>query len=392
MTTASQSSARGAGTGAGTKGEAALLAAPAHLTGRDRHLVRLVGTHRVLTTGQLAALGFGNITTARHRLSVLVRIGLLRRFRPHPPAGSAPWHYVLGPVGAALLGTEDRDEARWAPQARADRQLGLERSPRLSHMTGRNWFFAALARHAREHGGELAGWLNEADTAARCQQAAVRSDDRARLPRPDGAGTWAEDGRAVSFLLEYDAGTENLGVLAGKLDGYAVLAAGLAWQDQPCPVLLFCFGTPRREQAARRALAATSQAAGLRIATAALDPSLVSPAGPAWLPLHGADSGPVRLAGLEDALPDPWQDYRHQRARERREAAEREQALRRASEEDDEPDTAWEASGSWRLSGRPRGRLIPAAFPPAFLPSSCPASVRRRPGRDPRCADIAGQP
>jgi hypothetical protein len=55
----------------------------------------------------------------------------------------------------------------------------------------------------------------------------------------------------VSFLLEYDAGTENLGVLAGKLDGYAVLAAGLAWQEQPGPVLLFCFGTPRREQAAR---------------------------------------------------------------------------------------------------------------------------------------------
>jgi len=65
-----------------------------------------VGVHRVLTTGQLAALGFASITTARHRLAVLVRIGLLRRFRPHPPAGSAPWLYVLGPLGAALLGAE----------------------------------------------------------------------------------------------------------------------------------------------------------------------------------------------------------------------------------------------------------------------------------------------
>jgi hypothetical protein len=99
---------------------------------------------------------------------------------------------------------------------------------------------------------------------------------------------------------------------------------------------VFCFASPRREQAARRALAATREAAGLRIATAALDPSATSPAGPAWLPLHGADGGPVRLTGLERALPDPWQDYRQQRARERREAAEREQALRRASEEDDE--------------------------------------------------------
>ncbi len=35
-----------------------------------------------------------------------------------------------------------------------------------------------------------------------------------------------------------------------------------------------------------------------------------------WLPLPGPDGGPVRLAGLEQALPDPWQDYREQRARE----------------------------------------------------------------------------
>jgi hypothetical protein len=68
------------------------LPCPTHLTGRDRLLVRLVATHRVLTTGQLCALGLGSITTARHRLGVLLRTGLLRRFRPHPPAGSAPGH------------------------------------------------------------------------------------------------------------------------------------------------------------------------------------------------------------------------------------------------------------------------------------------------------------
>jgi hypothetical protein len=227
---------------------------------------------------------------------------------------------------------------------RADRQLGLERSPRLSHMTGRNWFFAALAGHAREHGGQLAEWLNEADTAARCEHAAVRADDRARLPRPDGAGTWAEDGQAVSFLLEYDTGTEHLPVLAGKLDGYYVLAAGLAWHGVPGPVLVFCFGSPRREQAARRALAATREAAGLRIATAALDPRTTSPAGPAWLALPGHTGGQVRLIDLDLALPDPWQHYREQRARERRQAAAREQALLDADPDDDEPGTAGEAS------------------------------------------------
>src|SRR5215472_11834742 len=109
-------------------------------------------------------------------------------------------------------------------------------------MTGRNWFFVALARQARAGGGELWEWLNEAETVGRHEHAAVRFDDRMLLPHPDGAGTWAQDGREVSFLLEYDTGTENLTVLAGKLGGYRVLAAGLAWQEKPSPILLFCFG------------------------------------------------------------------------------------------------------------------------------------------------------
>jgi Replication-relaxation len=103
-----------------------VLAAAAHLTSRDRRLVRAVGEHRVLATGQLAALGFGSVITARHRLAVLVRLAVLRRFRPYRETGSAPWHYLLGPVGAALLGAEDADEKRWVAAVRADRQLALE--------------------------------------------------------------------------------------------------------------------------------------------------------------------------------------------------------------------------------------------------------------------------
>jgi hypothetical protein len=330
----SHSSARGAGTGAGSKDEVALLEVSAHLTDRDRWLVRLVGELRVLTTGQLAALGFANLTTARHRLSVLVRLGLLRRFRPHPPTGSAPWHYVLGPVGAALLGVEDRDERKWAPQVRADRQLGLERSPRLGHMTGRNQFFVARAAHAREYGGELREWRNETQAAAQALGGVlVAPGIWDRLPRPDGAGTWAEDGRQVCFHLEYDLGTEHLPVLAAKLDGYALLASLLADAGQAAPPLLFCFGSPRREQAARRALAACRDSAAVRIATAAIDPYVISPAGPVWLPLSGPHGGQVRLIDLDAALPDPWRDYQARPARERRQAAEREKALLRADED-----------------------------------------------------------
>jgi hypothetical protein len=276
-----------------------VLSVSAHLTDRDRDLVRLVARHRVLTTDQLAALRFSNLTTARHRLAVLVRLGLLRRFRPRRELGSAPWRYVLGPVGAALLGQEDRDERKWAPQVRADRQLALERSQRLGHITGASWFFVALVRHAREHGGgELLKWDGEGEASDY-----LYARQRELGPRPDGLGVWAQDGTDIAFLLEYDAGTEHLPQLTAKLTGYAENARVNLALTMP---LLFCFPTPRREQTARKALAATAVSHGLQIATAALDPRVTCPAcGPVWLPLHGGHP-PMRLVDLADVLPDPW--------------------------------------------------------------------------------------
>ena len=47
----------------------------------------------------------------------------------------------------------------------------------------------------------------------------------------------------------------------------------------------------------------------------------------------GHPGGQVRLIDLDAALPDPWQHHRQLRARERRESAEREQALRCADED-----------------------------------------------------------
>ena len=315
----SNNQSRGAGTGAGigstaARDEAAVLSVSAHLTDRDRELVRLVARHRVLTTDQLAALRFGNLTTARHRLSGLVRLGLLRRFRPRREAGSAPWHYVLGPIGAALLGQEDREEKKWLPQVRADRQLALERSQRLGHMTGTSWFFVALARHARQHGGgELQSWLSEQEVTERMY---LSTWDAEHSPHPDGLGIWAEGDRDICFLLEYDTGTEHLPQLADKLPGYAENARHQLVFKAP---LLFCFLSPRREQTARKALAATAASLSLQIATAALDPRVTCPAcGPTWMPLHGGH-GPMRLIDLADVLPDPWRLAREQGEREHRE-------------------------------------------------------------------------
>jgi hypothetical protein len=328
---ASQSS--GAGGAPGARGPAAasdelVLAAAGRLTPRDRQLARAVAEHRVLTTGQLAALGFGSVITARHRLAVLVQIGVLRRFRPHRQTGSAPWHYLLGPVGAALLGAEDGDDKRWLAAVRADRQLALERSQRLAHLVGVNWLFAALAARARAagSGAELRLWLSETAAAGWLQGRAAARLAWESPPRPDALGCWAEHGREVTFMLEYDTGSEHLPQLAGKLPGYGRLAQAMADVGHACPLLLFSFPGPRREQAARHALASAEEAAALRIATTTtLDPQHASPAGPVWLPLlPGWARGPVALCALDAALPDPWSVYRADQARAREQAAQAE--------------------------------------------------------------------
>ena len=304
MTRSSNNHSRGAGTGAGrgttaARDEAAVLAASGHLTDRDRELIRLVARLRVLTTGQLAALGFSSAITARHRLALLVRLGMLRRFRPRRETGSAPWHYVLGPIGAAMLGQEDRDEKKWAPQVRADRQLALERSQRLSHMTGTNWFFVQLARHAREHGGELQ-WKPEQEAA---EHLYVTRWDAETRPHPDGMGIWAEDGTDIVFFLEYDTGTEDLPRVIAKLAGYRELAARTRIAT---PVLFWLASGPRREQQLRSLLAAAGPVPGVPVATAtpASAQAAGDPAGPAWLPAW--QPGPrQRLAHLTARPPAP---------------------------------------------------------------------------------------
>ena len=84
-----------------------LAALAARLTGRDRWLLRMLHEHRVLTTTQIAQLAFGTTRAATARLLTLYQHQAVDRFRPLAPAGSAPWHFVLGPAGAHVLTAED---------------------------------------------------------------------------------------------------------------------------------------------------------------------------------------------------------------------------------------------------------------------------------------------
>jgi hypothetical protein len=108
------------------------------------------------------------------------------------------------------------------------------------------------------------------------------------------------------------ARTEHLPRLEAKLPGYARLAETLAQYGRACPVLLFAFPGPRREQSARAVLGASADAPALRIATTAADPRLACPAGQVWMPLAGTGAGQLQLIDLERVLPDPWQLARQQ--------------------------------------------------------------------------------
>jgi hypothetical protein len=253
---------------AGRRSTAERLAALAgRLTGRDRDLCRLLAEHRVLTTPQLVELAFLSRNAAQHRLAVLHRLGVVDRFRPHHTPGSAPYHYLLGPLGAALLAAQHEQDPGQVGYRR-DRTLALAHSQRLQHLLGVNGFFTALAAAARDHpDAALEVWWSE----QRCTQ------QWGELVRPDGYGRWREHQQRLDFFLEYDRGSEPVGRLAGKLAGYLELAhaSGIG-----TPLLLW-LPTPAREAAACRAIAGSS----LPVATATPHPDH-PPAGPVWLPLH----------------------------------------------------------------------------------------------------------
>jgi hypothetical protein len=259
-----------------------LLPVLGRLTERDRHLCRLLEDHRVLTTAQVADVGFTGERRARMRLGELYALDVLDRFRPRTGGNPAPFHWVLGPLGAALAAAEagiDVADLDWRRGLVHD----LAASQRLAHLVGLNGFFTALLRSARiQPGRSLDEWWSE----RRCAR------EWGEVVRPDGYGVWTEGDTSLPFLLEHDNGTERLARLAQKLDGYAKLAAEAGHPNW----VLFTFPGARREADARRVLARPD----VPVATATRSDHPApgfTPDTDVWLPV--ADRGPrLRLAQL----------------------------------------------------------------------------------------------
>ncbi|GAA4561153.1 replication-relaxation family protein [Planotetraspora kaengkrachanensis] len=258
------------------------------LTDRDRGLLRLVWTHKVLTCHQIAQIGFNGPITARHRLVRLHRLGVLDRFRPKPPTGSAPWHYVLGESGAAVLAAEGGVDLA-AFGYRRDRALSIAFSQRLAHTVGANDVFARLYGTARQTAGcRLDTWWTEARCAAQW----------GKHVRPDAYGRWTENGLTLDFFLEYDTGTETFDRVLAKLSGYAALTAatGIA-----TPVL-FLTTSARRELSLHNRL--QLRAAQLSVPSATAVAGLEGPESAIWLP-HNRQDVRRRLVELANHWPQP---------------------------------------------------------------------------------------
>ncbi|MGI5206180.1 replication-relaxation family protein [Spirillospora sp. CA-108201] len=263
------------------------------LTDRDQAILELVWEHRVLTTHQLAAIFFTTPSKARDRLLQLFRFKALERFQPWVPVGAAPYHWVLGPLGAQCLAAH-RDTTLAGLGYRRTTALMISHSRHLAHQVGVNEFFTQLHAHARHTpGAHLDKWWPE----RRCTQ--LWGD----LARPDAYGRWTETTRrpqkpaTVDFFLEHDTGSVTLAKVAAKLNGYEALteATGIT-----TPVL-FWLPNARRE-ANLRALLATPPVPVATAVHTPTDAATVGPAGPVWLPA-GQDGPRRRLTDLASASP-----------------------------------------------------------------------------------------
>ncbi len=266
------------------------------ITERDLQICLDLYKHRVLTIHQLCDLHFTQPRKARERMLELYERGVVRRFQPQRSKGSAPFHYVLGELGAYIVaGYYDLDLKRIRQRTTSDQKL--VHNSKLPHLLEVHDFFISLILGCREtRGHRLPRWWSE----SRC--AKEWSDEFAI--RPDGQGIlYGPEGRC-SFLLELDRGTERGRKFAEKMNGFSWLAErkqllSAVDPDRWPDVLLFVFPSENRERHARRHLFSYQN---LCVATSHRELHLSDPLAGNWLPAQWTepygDGDRIRLIDL----------------------------------------------------------------------------------------------
>jgi hypothetical protein len=171
----------------------------------DRHLLALLGTHGVLTTGQLVRLTGMPERTVQHRVGVLFRAGLVSRHRPRATTGTCPYHCWLTAFGATVIGTEP-------PGSLIEDPAGMRTVTAMSDL----WL--GIKDHGPTAGLTLKGWR-------RLPTGLIYRD------RPTGANRRLSADAELTIGLD---GRDNRALLFARLDRVPVarLAPGLArWAD-----------------------------------------------------------------------------------------------------------------------------------------------------------------
>lgn len=194
------------------------------LTDRDRHILRLIRWHRVLTTSQVQMMFFSDRNTAQHRMTRLYQLRLVERFRPSHAGREAEYHYVLDRLGALVVAVMALPTSTGRSSSVGVRTKRC-RSPPASAWPTRSapttCFVRLVAAGRHNPGAELVTWWGE----RYCKT------NLGEVVRPDGVGVWREGDATVTFCLEYDRGTEPLGRISAKAHDYERLerAWGIAF-------------------------------------------------------------------------------------------------------------------------------------------------------------------
>lgn len=283
-----------------------------HINDRDRTILSWLYDHHALTSAQIAHALFPSLDVAQRRLKLLTELRAISRFRPNKlDGGSYPYHYLLDQLGFVYIlgereeGLPRRDDAR-------RRQQSVMTRPDLKHLLGGNQFFIDLAGQARTlPGAALEAWrpaaafhmpVNLLRPGDNISMAATKG---VRLPRPDGAGVWRQNGRAAPFWVEYDTGSERLEVLAEKVFKYATLAHAAVWAWPA----LFLLPSQRREDNLHHEMATylrPPKALWFTSNSELITASGLGPAGRVWRP-----GGLHRHLGVLPLIDLPYLDAEH---------------------------------------------------------------------------------
>jgi hypothetical protein len=211
----------------------------------QERLLRLLDTHRVLTTAQLMEITAAPERTTEYRMAALAKRGLVGRVRPPRGRGTHPWHWWLTQSGARLITGTACAEDRGGPNPLFVRHAAA---------TADMWLALQLAGPAA--GLELQQWWRDNEGWTQWQPPGWGLGGRVRRITPDATAHLTVNGLPEAgdqpalgaVLIEVDLATMTQQRLSYKLARYRDYAADQAWRGvhPHCPVLLVLTTTPAR--------------------------------------------------------------------------------------------------------------------------------------------------